>query len=418
MRGFLYVLINPSMSNLVKIGMTTREVEQRCRELNSATGVATPFIIGFEEEVSDAPRAERLVHNLLQDQGVRLNPNREFFEVSLSVAVKAINEVLLKTPELLDLSQCDQDFKEKPFEETNLEPSRLDLIFHQIQEDLADVSHADTNASISYLTEDGSQNFEKVCLKAKRKLELLIEEEYYPAIPLLFDLKLGLEDYEGIPELFDKAAKLEKNADVTKINRQPIAYMIGKTLLLPKRSVVPIDVYEWLDQHKLATTAWLVDDLEKKIVEISYHAKENRGRHFLDLSLEEFKCYLTSNASGQVPYDLKSYAQYAYEYIDVVIGFRIIDDIFKNHRFSISDHHSIKVHATELEIFYSKVEERFQKVAPLAKMIGSISEVTNLYIGLITGHENQEKVLDAMNAYVDSYQRQWELYGVQGYFES
>ena len=181
---------------------------------------------------------------------------------------------------------------------------------------------------------------------------------------------------------------------------------------------MPVDAYEWLERHKISSTAWLVEDLENKIQEISYHAIENRGRHFLDISFEEFNSYLNRNTSTQTPYDLKNYAQYAYEYIDVAIGFKVIDDIFKNHRFSISDEHSVSNNAAELKLFYSKIEERFLVIKPLANMIASITDITNLYIGFITGHESQDRVIDLIRSFMDTYQRQWDLYGVEGYFKS
>lgn len=41
--GWLYVLSTRELKELLKIGMTTRSVEQRVQEINRATGVAIPF---------------------------------------------------------------------------------------------------------------------------------------------------------------------------------------------------------------------------------------------------------------------------------------------------------------------------------------------------------------------------------------
>ena len=49
--GFVYVLSHPLMPNLLKIGFTTRQVEERVAELSAATAVPGPFII---EGVSQA----------------------------------------------------------------------------------------------------------------------------------------------------------------------------------------------------------------------------------------------------------------------------------------------------------------------------------------------------------------------------
>ncbi len=37
--GYIYIISNPSMPGLVKIGRTSRDPQTRLRELNSATGV-------------------------------------------------------------------------------------------------------------------------------------------------------------------------------------------------------------------------------------------------------------------------------------------------------------------------------------------------------------------------------------------
>src|SRR3954466_7359261 len=51
--GFVYILINPSLPGLVKIGKTTRSSESRAMELSAPTGLPTPFIVAFDEEFDD-----------------------------------------------------------------------------------------------------------------------------------------------------------------------------------------------------------------------------------------------------------------------------------------------------------------------------------------------------------------------------
>jgi hypothetical protein len=43
--GYVYLLSNPAMPGLVKIGQTTRTVKERVAELSAHTGVAAPFVI-------------------------------------------------------------------------------------------------------------------------------------------------------------------------------------------------------------------------------------------------------------------------------------------------------------------------------------------------------------------------------------
>lgn len=57
--GIIYVLTNPAMNGLVKIGKTSREsVDQRLNELYS-TGVPVPFECVFAGKVEDESKVEK-----------------------------------------------------------------------------------------------------------------------------------------------------------------------------------------------------------------------------------------------------------------------------------------------------------------------------------------------------------------------
>lgn len=88
--GFIYVLINPAMEGLEKVGKTTRDPKERAKELSAATGIPTPFVLVFDAYFDDHSRAEDHVHALLQQRGYRISTNREFFNVPVSEAIKAI----------------------------------------------------------------------------------------------------------------------------------------------------------------------------------------------------------------------------------------------------------------------------------------------------------------------------------------
>lgn len=75
----VYVLTNPAMPGLVKIGKTTqREVEERMKQL-FGTGVPVPFDCAFACQVKDAHEVERALHFAFGN--ARINPNREFFKI-------------------------------------------------------------------------------------------------------------------------------------------------------------------------------------------------------------------------------------------------------------------------------------------------------------------------------------------------
>ena len=111
--GILYVLTNPHMPGLVKIGCTTGRVEDRIKDLSSATGVPVAFVCHFAAEVSDMAAKESTLHQLFSDK--RVNPRREFFEVApekvvLAISMGQFSEV---TPGKTELSQEEERALEK-----------------------------------------------------------------------------------------------------------------------------------------------------------------------------------------------------------------------------------------------------------------------------------------------------------------
>jgi predicted transport protein len=90
--GYIYILLNRAFQNdHYKIGMTTKTPEERARELSSATGVPRDFEVLYAQRVSDCNQAERLLHQQLYQY--RSASNREFFQIPLKAAIKALEEV-------------------------------------------------------------------------------------------------------------------------------------------------------------------------------------------------------------------------------------------------------------------------------------------------------------------------------------
>ena len=77
--GIVYVITNPEMPGLVKIGHTGQTVEQRPRDLDG-TGVPVPFECVAAWEFADATGVEGALHQAFADRRVRRS--REFFRVS------------------------------------------------------------------------------------------------------------------------------------------------------------------------------------------------------------------------------------------------------------------------------------------------------------------------------------------------
>ena len=79
MSGIVYLLTNPAMPGIVKIGKTTRESPTvRMNELYS-TGVPVPFECSLAVKVDDEANVEQALHVAFGPY--RINPRREFFEI-------------------------------------------------------------------------------------------------------------------------------------------------------------------------------------------------------------------------------------------------------------------------------------------------------------------------------------------------
>lgn len=96
--GFVYVLVNSAMPELVKVGMTSRLAEDRARDLFT-TGVAQPFEVAFRMATSRPREVEARAHKILDKH--RRSPRREFFEVDPDSARRAIQQAALDVAGLL-----------------------------------------------------------------------------------------------------------------------------------------------------------------------------------------------------------------------------------------------------------------------------------------------------------------------------
>jgi len=128
--GYVYVLSNPAMPNLLKIGYTDRDVDARVDELNG-TGVPVPFEI---EAIFGSPNAyedEQAIHKILTQR--RLANNREFFSIDIKDAVQCIIDYIgsdpnfLKSPSLLMTeAECLQEAKAREQEAKEREQRRIE----------------------------------------------------------------------------------------------------------------------------------------------------------------------------------------------------------------------------------------------------------------------------------------------------
>lgn len=92
MAGWVYILSNPAMQGLLKIGYTDRDPFGRAKEISQATGVPFDFVVDYQIYVSHPYEVEQKTHQQLSKY--RVNNNREFFQCSYEDAIYAIKEVI------------------------------------------------------------------------------------------------------------------------------------------------------------------------------------------------------------------------------------------------------------------------------------------------------------------------------------
>lgn len=92
--GYVYILTNDSFrEDWVKIGKSSRPVDVRSKELDN-TAVPLPFSIYATMQTSKYNEVEKLVHKTIDRlTDLRIRQNREFFNVSPSVALDIFRDI-------------------------------------------------------------------------------------------------------------------------------------------------------------------------------------------------------------------------------------------------------------------------------------------------------------------------------------
>lgn len=90
--GFTYVLSNPAMPGMAKVGYTTTLAEDRARELHPAA-VPLPYVVEFEALTSFPEEVRARAHQMLGSH--RVAEDREFFWVTPDLAIEAVRDALL-----------------------------------------------------------------------------------------------------------------------------------------------------------------------------------------------------------------------------------------------------------------------------------------------------------------------------------
>lgn len=90
--GFIYILKNNSMPNLVKIGYTDNTPKERVKSINTKTGVPEKFTIIYERKIENTQKVESKIHTKLYE--FRFKKNKEFFVLTEKTAIKYVDKII------------------------------------------------------------------------------------------------------------------------------------------------------------------------------------------------------------------------------------------------------------------------------------------------------------------------------------
>lgn len=91
--GYVYILVNPSLKGMVKIGKTKRPVDLRSKELYN-TAIPTQFEEYASLETGKYAEVEELVHRILTKlTRKRVNEKREFYKIRPDEALEILTDV-------------------------------------------------------------------------------------------------------------------------------------------------------------------------------------------------------------------------------------------------------------------------------------------------------------------------------------
>jgi hypothetical protein len=125
MPEIVYLLTNPTMPGLVKIGRTT-DLENRLRDLSRNTGVPVPFECFYACEVGNSVKVEKALHDAFGDH--RINPKREFFRLNPDRAVAILELVALKDAALtVEIAETPVELEALHREQSRREQFRFSL---------------------------------------------------------------------------------------------------------------------------------------------------------------------------------------------------------------------------------------------------------------------------------------------------
>ncbi len=176
--GIVYVLTNEAMPGLVKIGRTTQDDPQvRMDQLyNGATGVPVPFDCVLAMRVNDLKEVEKALHTAFGPQ--RINPGREFFEISPVQAAALLKVIGFEdvTPEVKEANKSIPEAELSASE--TLRKRRPNLNFVEMGIPVGSVLHASTGDGEIKVTGERKVSFQGQEMSITQATSSYLERAY------------------------------------------------------------------------------------------------------------------------------------------------------------------------------------------------------------------------------------------------
>jgi len=179
-QGIVYILTNPAMPNMIKIGMTAQEdVKSRMAQLYTS-GVPLPFECVYAAKVSNFDKVEKALHTAFGPD--RVNPRREFFEIEPAQAI-----AIIKLMEIEDVTPKVANEKEE-VDEVDLEAGeeyarkkRPRFNFNDMQIPVGSELVSVSNGEVVTVASDRTVNFRGEETSLTHATRIILENGYHVA---------------------------------------------------------------------------------------------------------------------------------------------------------------------------------------------------------------------------------------------
>ena len=120
MKGWVYVISNKAMPDLIKVGFSTKDPELRAAELNH-TGSPYPYIVDYEVLVDEPRDVEQTVHGRLRN----CREGKEWFRYSAEEAIATIKAVVGTGAQVENYKRADRERAEAIHRQKTAEEQKI-----------------------------------------------------------------------------------------------------------------------------------------------------------------------------------------------------------------------------------------------------------------------------------------------------